>query len=101
MGPAPAPCGAEQAPEGGGAPSSSAAAAGAGEAPEEEEEDLPLAGFGLRGGILDEDDDPVEPLAAGEVSALPPAPPREKPKACDADLDMFGEPEEDSAEVVE
>jgi len=52
----------------------------------------------------DEDAAPgLGPLAAeGPAPELPSAPTdRAKPKACDLELDMFGEPEEDTMEVVD
>merc|ERR1712217_707929 len=67
------------------------------QADEDEEEDSSI------GHVLDffGEDDPVEPLAAGEVSALPPAPPRAKLQACDLEMDMFGMPEEDTMDPVD
>jgi hypothetical protein len=68
----------------------------------------PMDSPDARAGLLDDDSDEdavpgAGPLASeGPAPVLPSAPAdRAKPKACDLDLDMFGEPEEDSMEAVD
>eukprot|EP00929_Paragymnodinium_shiwhaense_P090928 TRINITY_DN51002_c0_g1_i1.p1 TRINITY_DN51002_c0_g1~~TRINITY_DN51002_c0_g1_i1.p1 ORF type:complete len:463 (-),score=141.10 TRINITY_DN51002_c0_g1_i1:27-1415(-) len=50
----------------------------------------------------DEDAQVAGPLAEGDAAALPAAPSdKAKPSACDLELDMFGEPEENSMAVAD
>jgi len=55
-----------------------------------------------RGVLDDSDDDDLAGLSEGPAPLLPPAPSdKAKPKACDLELDMFGEPEENTMEAVD